>query len=105
MTCAHNRHLVRALAGYLAAIAVLASSSALAQKPVYSIRDTIFSTAPSPDDLLGARAGYESPYTNAALPNAFIGAAQQRGERVPEAIGARAQEEGGDGQHAVGHRG
>jgi len=79
MTCAHNRHLVRALAGYLAAIAVLASSSALAQKPVYSIRDTIFSTAPSPDDLLGARAGYESPYTNAALPNAFIGAAQQRG--------------------------
>src|SRR5581483_2630387 len=51
---------------------------AMAQQPPLSIRNTIFSTAPSPDDLLGARAGVETQYGNAALPNAFIGAAQQR---------------------------
>lgn len=79
MTCVHKRHFVSTLGGYLAALAVLASPIAMAQQPTYSFRDSIFSTAPSPDDLLGARAGVESPYTNAALPNAFIGAAQQRG--------------------------
>src|SRR5215472_14056600 len=79
MTCAHKRHFVPRLAGYLAAAAVLVSPIAMAQQSTYSFKDTIFSTAPSPDDLLGARAGYEGPYANAALPNAFIGAAQQRG--------------------------
>jgi hypothetical protein len=69
---------LRVLSGFLTAMAIVAGPTALAQQAPLSIKDTIWSTAPSLDDVLGARAGYESPYTNAALPNAFIGAAQQR---------------------------
>ena len=57
MTHTHHRQGLRVLAGFLTTTAILASPIALAQQPPLSIRNTIFSTAPSPDDVLGARAG------------------------------------------------
>jgi hypothetical protein len=79
MTHTHDKRRVGALATLLTSTVILTGPMALAQQPPLSIKNTIFSGAPSPDDLLGARAGVESQYTNAALPNAFIGAARQRG--------------------------
>lgn len=57
----------------------LASVTALAQTTTPSFGKTIYSKLKHPDDELGDRAGYESPYTNAAYPALLIGAAQQRG--------------------------
>ena len=81
MTPRLNKAAATALAGSLAAM--LSSQIAFAQTPALSIRNTIYSTTPG-DDVPGLRSGYEGPstngpYSNAALPNAFIGAAQQRG--------------------------
>lgn len=81
MTLILNKTVAAALAGSLAAL--LSSQIAYGQSPVLSIRNTIHSTTPG-DDIPGIRAGVEGPstngpYSNAALPNTFIGAGQQRG--------------------------
>ncbi len=71
--------LKRTFAALAGCVALLLSSPLAFGQARLSIKNSIYSILPHPDDVLGARAGVESPYTDAALPNAFISAAQQRG--------------------------